>query len=300
LKNGWVLTAAIDDIKGVHLYRGRDLNAALITPTCTGIIISGCVRPNPARGIMNQLESSADSRFDSLTLGFRERFKTLNVFGYYTFSRNLTDTAGPNILPSNNYDLRADWGYSPQQVRHRVQTTLNYTAPHGLLVFVNTVWHTGNPYNQVLNSPGEDGKYNQRLPGVPINSQIGPQNLNVGFNVNKTFMLREATGPANPNQNNRRDQGPGGRGRPGGPPPAGGFRGGPGAARGGGGGGGNPGGAPGLGPGGVSLTLFANTFNILNYTNLNNPSGVIGTPFYGIPTSKNNPRIVELGARLNF
>ena len=39
---------------------------------------------------------------------------------------------------------------------------------------------------------------------------------------------------------------------------------------------------------------------MLNHFNALNFSGVVGSPFFGQPTSAAAPRRVELGARLNF
>jgi hypothetical protein len=48
------------------------------------------------------------------------------------------------------------------------------------------------------------------------------------------------------------------------------------------------------------MTLFANTTNVLNHTNLSNPSGALDTRYYGISTQKSGARVVELGLRFNF
>ena len=48
------------------------------------------------------------------------------------------------------------------------------------------------------------------------------------------------------------------------------------------------------------LELYAQAYNALNHFNALNFSGVVGSPFFGQPTSAAAPRRVELGARLNF
>jgi hypothetical protein len=48
------------------------------------------------------------------------------------------------------------------------------------------------------------------------------------------------------------------------------------------------------------VELYAQAYNALNHFNALNFSGVVGSPFFGQPTSAAAPRRVELGARLNF
>ena len=49
-----------------------------------------------------------------------------------------------------------------------------------------------------------------------------------------------------------------------------------------------------------ALELYAQAYNVLNHFNALNFSGVVGSPFFGQPTSAAAPRRVELGARLTF
>jgi hypothetical protein len=302
-KSGLALTASFDDDKSVHLFLTRDVNAPMYSLTC-GNQETSCVRPNPNEGIVDQMENSADGRFDSLTLGFRHHYGNLNLTGNYNYSRQYNDTGNA----ANNYDLREDWGEAgPSKQRGQVMLTYRLT-PHnkllnGWLVATNIVAKTGTFYNQTVNALGPDLDYSQRIQGpqgpgyfsAPINSLNGPSSILVGLNLNKTFVLREGTPVQRPVPQNR-----GGGGRGGGGGGAGGRGGGGGGAGGRGGGGGGAGGGGPINPGGLTMTTFVNTTNILNRTNLNNPSGQIGTQFYQIPISKGAPRIVELGLRFNF
>jgi hypothetical protein len=54
------------------------------------------------------------------------------------------------------------------------------------------------------------------------------------------------------------------------------------------------------GGGGQQLSFYANLENALNMTNLRNPSGVITSKFFGIPTSASGARDVEIGLRYQF
>jgi hypothetical protein len=297
-KNGLSLSLSFDDVKGVHLFRGRDINAP---------VPGAVVRPIVTQGVITQLESSASSRFDSLTLGFRQRIGNLNWFGNYSLGSSYNDSNGPFSLPSDNYNLAADWGRASTMVKNRVQTGVNYRLPWGVLVNSNIVANTGRPYNETLGIPSPDGQFNLRPSGVARNSLTAPGSFNVNMNVTKTFILREGgSRPSTQSADARNGQGPNGPGPRGegfgrG---AGGLPGGGGGPRGGGPGPGGPGGGPfggGFAQGGLTMTIFANTQNLLNRDNLGTPSGVVGGPYFMQSTYQaGTPRIIELGVRFNF
>jgi hypothetical protein len=289
LKDGLSLSVSFDDVKGVHSYRGRDINAPLPGST---------LRPIAAKGVITQLESSASSRFDSLTVGFRQRIGGLNWFGNYSFGTSYNDSNGPFSLPSDNYNLASDWGRASNMVKNRIQTGINYRLPWGVMMNSNIVASSGRPYNETLGIPNADGQFNLRPTGVPRDSLTGPGSFNVNMNLTKTFILREGgssasktaqgqNGPGGPGADFGRGAGGPRGGGPGGPGGPGGFGGGPGF--------GGPSSA------GLTMTLFANTQNLLNRDNLGTPSGVVTSPYFMRSTSEaGTPRIIELGVRFNF
>ena len=137
----------------------------------------------------------------------------------------------------------------------------------------------------------------------------------MGVNLTKQFAIGSRNG-----QGGGGGGFPGGGGRPGGP---GGFPGGGGApgpgAGGGAGGGGNQqvqfaqrGGGPGGGGGGnrgggdaqftsrANLELFIRADNVLNRVNYGGFSGTFGSPFFGQPTSAQQPRRLTVGSSFRF
>ena len=46
--------------------------------------------------------------------------------------------------------------------------------------------------------------------------------------------------------------------------------------------------------------MFTNINNLTNHQNYTGYSGVITSPFYGQPTSVNNPRRVDIGMNMTF
>ena len=49
-----------------------------------------------------------------------------------------------------------------------------------------------------------------------------------------------------------------------------------------------------------TVELYAQSYNTLNRVNALNVSGVVGSPFFGQPTSAAPPRRVEVGTRFTF
>jgi hypothetical protein len=297
LPAGIGLTFSWDSIRGVHLYRSRNLNAPLPGTT---------VALDSTKGNINQLESTGLSRSHNLTLGFRQTLRNrlnLTLFGNYTRGFAKNDTDGAFSLPANNYDLRSEWGRASQDTRHRFFTGMNFRAFWGITV--NTVLNAASsrPYN-ITTGFDENGDTvtNDRPKGVKRNTGSGPSMFNMNMNFTKTFSLRRtpeqpsaASNTVNPFLEPQRGGGGGfpGGGQGGGRPPN--IPG----NRGPGGPGGRPGGnnQPQRGP---TMAFVVNIQNILNHQQLGQYSGVLTSPFFGRANSARNPRQIELGMRFNF
>jgi hypothetical protein len=301
------LTLSWDTARGVHLYRSRNLNAPL---PGTGVCADGtynCGRLDPALGNINQLESTAFSRSSNYTLGFRQTLRNrwnLNLFGNYTLGWSRNDTDGPFGNPMNNFNLRSDWGRSPQDMRHRFFTGASFTLPKNLNVNSNFSFNTGRPYNITTGSDdNHDTVPNDRPAGVARNSATGPGSAVLNMNVGKVVRLKRqensrANNGANPFVNSFF---PGQRGGGGGGGEGGGFPGGGGQGRGERGGGDRGGGsATAFGAYNPTMTVQVNVNNVLNSSQFNNYSGVLTSPFFGRANTARNPRTIELSVRFNF
>jgi hypothetical protein len=130
------------------------------------------VRPNQLFGSIRNLRNIAWSHYDGLNLIYRQRvFHGLSGQGSYTWSHDLdvsTDSNGGGV-PSQPYNLAADYGNSNWDIRHRFVGVLTYELPafngSNLLVReavggwqINTILNlqTGMPFNVSLgyNSAG--------------------------------------------------------------------------------------------------------------------------------------------------
>ncbi len=298
LNSGATVSVAYDYIRGNHLLRSRNINAPL-----AGTL----VRPDPTQGNIWQLESGGLSSFHGITVGYRTRIRgSMNLFGNYTFSSSYNDTDGAFSQPADNYDLAPEWGRSSDNQRHHFQAGVNGALPWNVNFTTQLRLNSGRPYNITTGfDDNGDTVVNDRPVGVARNTGQGPGFFDTSFNLSKTIVLRknEATGSVErvPGRGTGNGGGGGNRGGGGGRGGNGGSFGGGGGfgGRGGGGGGGGRGNNNG-GAGGTTATFFVNVQNALNHRNWNNYSGVMTSPFFGLPSSAQSPRTIELGIRLNF
>ncbi len=289
LPKGLFAAVSYNFVRGIHLYRSRNINAPFPGETA---------RPDPARGNINLLESTAASSYHSLGVRVNGRIGRTSIFARYTYSRNFSDTEGPFSLPANNHDLRADWGRSSQDRRHSVFTGFNLQLPWNLNANTRLRVNSGRPFNVTTGfDDNNDTVTNDRPAGVRRNSGEGPGLFNIDLTLSKTISLKPASNGQQAGNFPGGSPPPGGFGGPG----RGGGRGGHGGGFGGRGRGGGFGGRGGRGRrGGPEMRISANLRNALNHTNFTRFSGVLTSPFFGQPNSARSPREVEVGVRFSF
>jgi hypothetical protein len=263
--SGTFVTAAYDWIRGVHLYRSRDID--------------------PSLNSVFQLESSGLSTFQGMTFGLRQRAgSAVSLYANYTYAFSYNHTDGAFSLPADSLNLASEWGRAAGDRRHQFSSSVTFRLPWD--VSLNTMMRaqSGRPYNITTGfDDNGDTITNDRPLGADRNSGNGPSFFDLGFNLSKSFRLSgnsAGIGGSSAEGMNRPPMGA-----------PGGGRGGPGAM------------GPGMGPnnaGGATMTFFVNVQNLLNKTNYANYSGVMTSPLFGQPVSALNSREVELGMRFNF
>lgn len=254
---------------GINQLRGRNLNAPAAA--------DGGVRPDPRFANIVEVVGDAEQRLHSfgvnaalIKLDWRQTFLVAN----YSFSSARTNSTGPFGLPANGDDLSTEWG--PSGVRHRVGFNANMRPWTPLSVAVNARWTSGAPYNVTTGRDDNgDGVFGDRPAGVSRNAAVGDSQWDVGLRVSYGVSF--------------------------GPPVD---------ATGGGGGGmvvirSGDGGMPGGMGGGAGtrrfrLEFYASAQNLTNHLNYVGYSGVVTSPFFGLPTNVMNPRKIELGIRVGF
>jgi hypothetical protein len=182
------VTFSYDVNRGIKPNRNRDINAPL---PGTGI------RPFPDEGQIIQLQSSGSSLQQHFKASMRQRFSIFNVSAnylyYYGFSDQEADARGSVLaLPTNSYNLRENWG-NPGNARHTFNTSVNSRLPMDVYVTTTISAKSGTFYNITTGKDdNKDGVINDRPPGVPKNSALGPHYFDVGFNISKAFELNRA------------------------------------------------------------------------------------------------------------
>jgi hypothetical protein len=193
--------------KYIHRHRLRDLNAPL--PACTAGLASRpsaaeirACRPDPGRGNVLNLESTAGELEQYLRLNYRQRFSIFNVSANYSLG-HITSDSRPNnpAIPTDNYDLRADWGLIARPM-HSLQTTINARLPLGLFLTGSLAADSGRRYTITTGrDDNRDTRVNDRPPGVPRGSEDGPNFLSADFNISKAIFFGAANGRSRANLN---------------------------------------------------------------------------------------------------
>ena len=117
-------------IRILHVIRTRDINAP-IPGTITNANPGG-IRPNPAIGEVNQLESTGRFHQQQMFIGFNSRLNPqFSLSGNYSLSKttNDTDGQGSGQLPRNSYDVSDEWARGGFDIRHRFSLFGTYNNP---------------------------------------------------------------------------------------------------------------------------------------------------------------------------
>ena len=291
--------------RGVHQLLLIDTNAPMPgTPYSTG------PRPNPNAGDIYQYSSDGLFRQNQLIANFNIRAGAkLSLFGYYSLNYANSDPLGSssngaftNNFPSDQYNVRLDYGRASFAIRDKVFFGGTIGLPHGFRLSPFMIFNSGAPYNVTVGQDlANDLQFNVRpafgsypsgtcpfpttaacnnfvvpttpYTQIPINYLTGPSLFTLNLRLAKTFGFGPEVG------------GKSGAQAGGGPPGGGG--GGPRGGGGGGGGFGRPGGGGGsfnLGPATTrryNLTFSVNARNALNRVNAAPPIGVLSSPNFG-------------------
>ena len=222
------------------------------------------VRPDLSVWNVTQLESTARSLNESLQTEVSISYppRRLSALVAYTFGNALNETDGPFLLPPDSVDVTGEWGPSRGDVRHRVNVGVNSDLVGGFRVATNYRAQSGVPYDITTGTDlNGDGIYNDRPAGVTRNRGRGTGD----HYLDVTLTWRLSLGQQRPAD---------GRG----PSPrtasrdADLFR----------------------------LEVFARATNVLNLINPQHFSGVLTSPFFGLPTSASPARRVAVGTRVWF
>jgi hypothetical protein len=268
LMGKYLLRATYMNQRGVHLLRGRNINAPL--PGTDR-------RPLPGEGNVTQVESSANSWLDQFNVNLSPQMlaaRRLYWLINYTWSRSRNEADGPLSLPADNFNLLAERGPAAIDSRHRLFIIANFKIFRDLLLGTVFKATSATPYNITTGfDDNRDTTVNDRPLGVSRNSARGdPQwDLSVRLSWSLGFGKAEPAtvqGPTVVRSRNGTDA------------------------------------LSALASGGndkrYRTQFYLQIFNLFNHANLINFTGVQTSPFFNQATAALAGRRVEVGARFSF
>src|SRR5439155_5619961 len=93
--------------------------------------------------------------------------------------------------PSNDYNLNADWGPLPNDVRHRITSNALYELPWGFHVNGTVSFNTAPPYNITTGVTNAVLRTNSNPPGQGYNSGRGNSYFKVDLRTTKRIHIGE-------------------------------------------------------------------------------------------------------------
>ena len=163
LQKTLTLSLTYTGARGYHLFRSRDVNAPPPPLYLT--------RPDPAYGVVRQVESTGRQETDSFQVTVRGPLsRWFNGQMQYTLSGAHNDTNGIGSFPANDYDLSGEWARADFDRRHRFNL-LGRTSLRLFDLGMGLSMNTGGPYNETLGPDlFNNGRGRARPAGVPRNS----------------------------------------------------------------------------------------------------------------------------------
>jgi hypothetical protein len=201
----------------IHRLRTRNLNAPRditsdIPRSCRpGQTSSTCVRPFPDRGNILNLEPSASETVHNFRINYRQRFSRFSVSAGYLFAFGWADASpnsffggnnmlagfGPEGLPTDSYNLAADWGRTGG-TPHTVTNTVNARLPFGIYLTETMTMASGRHYTILTGKDdNQDTSVNDRPPGASRNGADATGSIRFDFNVSKAFFLQHGSNAGN-------------------------------------------------------------------------------------------------------
>ncbi|MEK6407318.1 MAG: hypothetical protein AABN34_10170 [Acidobacteriota bacterium] len=184
LNKSLTATATYINTRGIKLFRSRDINAPLP---------SSVERPDPAIGVLRQVESTGHSQTHALELMLRGKIsRFFNGTIQYNLGRAYNNTGGINSRPANNYDLTSEWSRADFDERHRFNLLGTMKAGEWLNLGMTLALTSGRPYSLTTGrDDNRDNLANDRPAGVRRNSLQGPGAATVDLRWAKELSLKE-------------------------------------------------------------------------------------------------------------
>ncbi|MBI3491248.1 MAG: TonB-dependent receptor, partial [Acidobacteria bacterium] len=154
LAQGLVLAVGYIHQATSNLQRRLDRNLFPPTIDATGMPIYPTVRPNPAIGVLSINESTANARYNALTLTATHRTSHTQLQVNYTLAGNKDDDSNERNFSRevtlNVFDPEAEYTWSKQDVRHSVNASGVLNLPGSWTLGAILMARLGMPYTAVI------------------------------------------------------------------------------------------------------------------------------------------------------
>lgn len=176
------IDATLKVIRGRHHFRTRDINSP----------ING-IRPNEEFGRISFFESSGKSNISSIDLKLNHRIFKTDFLANYVWTQNMDDFDSATALPSDSYDLNADYSRSRLELTNKLSLSVSPPKFYGITLSPSFVIESGYPYNSITGRDDNlDTVINDRRAGVSRNSLRGEWlyslDVSAGYNLPLKFI----------------------------------------------------------------------------------------------------------------
>ena len=189
------ITTAVLALRGSNLIMSRNVNAPTLSAAQAAQLgVANLGRPDPRFANIGRFESIGRSQYDGLTVSLQTRGHAWGeVRGSYTLSRALDDAGNAFFsAPQDNNDVRADWGPSDNDQRHRVSLS-GLSNMRGWMFSWVYAYASAAPFNvQTGGDRNNDTNANDRPPGVGRNSARGFTAATLDVRIGRRFDLGRA------------------------------------------------------------------------------------------------------------
>jgi hypothetical protein len=189
------VTTAVLTLRGSNIIMSRNVNAPTLSAAeARRMGVPNLGRPDPRFANVSRFESIGRSQYDGLTVSLRTRGHWWGeVRGSYTLSRAMDDAGNAFFsAPQDNEDVRADWGPSDNDQRHRVSLS-GVSLLRGWVFSWLYAYASAAPFNvQTGGDRNNDTNANDRPPGVGRNSARGFDAATLDLRIGRRFGVGRA------------------------------------------------------------------------------------------------------------
>jgi hypothetical protein len=262
IASGFAVSADYVYNRGIGQLRRRDLNAPVNGTT---------IRPDTTIGRVLIHESTGQRSYHALILNTERRFGDRWRFTTaYTLSSTKGDSEARNstTLPTDQYNLAADWGPAEDDARHNVVVTGQVTLPFAIQIGGIFQYRSAFPFNPTsgrdTNNDSRSGDRPDQNPSgtYPTNGVTEFGNFSIPVNRPGTLSRNAFRGPDWARFDLRLSKK--------------------------------------VSIGKRRIEVLAEAFNVLNRVNYGSYTSSIQSKYFGLPQSADNPRQVQLGVRFDF